>query len=172
MFSWLGIYCTWHSISYCMLWIACVPRMQSKKNYRNCSLEPPIFERWKQVTGSLFHMRITVNVKDQIFNGTRLILFNEIGVKLVNFWISLYDPNAFTTRSMLIQVLEDTDSFLSHWTTKGYFVHNTTVFKYSQMLFLSGNVWNQPKCGHRAAILLPFGTILPVVNRAKFYELM
>ena len=55
------------------------------KNDRNCSLENPIFERWKQVTGLLFHMQITVNGKEQRCNGVRLILFNEISVKLVNF---------------------------------------------------------------------------------------
>ena len=55
------------------------------KNDRNCSLENPIFERWKQVTGLLVHMWITVTGKEQRFNGVRLILFNEIGVNQVNF---------------------------------------------------------------------------------------
>ena len=54
------------------------------KNDRNCSLETPIFERWKHVTGLLFHVRITDNGKEQRFNGVRLILFNEVGVKLFN----------------------------------------------------------------------------------------
>mgnify|MGYP006890274829 CR=1 FL=1 len=49
-------------------------------------------------------------------NGVRLIVFIEIGVKQVNFWISLCDPNAFI---MLMPVSEDTDLFLSIWTTKG-----------------------------------------------------
>jgi len=57
---------------------------QSVKNDRNCSLEKPILERWKQVTGLLFHMRITVNGKEQRFNWVRLILFNKISVKQVN----------------------------------------------------------------------------------------
>ena len=45
----------------------------------------PIVERWK-VTGLSIHMRITVNGKELRFNGVRLIIvFDEIGVKQVNF---------------------------------------------------------------------------------------
>ena len=41
--------------------------------------------KWKQVTGLLFHMQISDNGNKQRFNGVRLILFIEIGVKLDNF---------------------------------------------------------------------------------------
>ena len=98
------------------------------KNDRNCSLEKPILERSKQVTGLLFHMRITVNGKEQRFNGVRLILFNEIGVGQVNFWISLCDPNAFITHSMLMSVWEDTDLFLSNWTTDNLDITKPCVY--------------------------------------------
>ena len=79
---------------------------------------------------------------EQRFDGVRLIVFNEIGVKQVNFWIALCDHNAFITHFMLMPVSDDMDLFLSSWTTKGYFRRNKTVCKYSQMLFLSWNVWN------------------------------
>ena len=55
--------------------------------------------------------------KSSDLNGVRLILFKEIGVKLVNSWISLCDPNV--TNSMLTPVSDDTDLFLSIWSTKG-----------------------------------------------------
>ena len=50
-----------------------------------------IFESWKQVTALLVHMWITGNRKEQRCNGVWLILYNEIGVGLVNFWFSLCD---------------------------------------------------------------------------------
>jgi len=43
----------------------------------------------------------------------RRSLFNEVGVKLDNFWITLCDPNAFITHSMLMPVLEDLDQYFS-----------------------------------------------------------
>jgi len=43
---------------------------KSVKNDRNCSLENPIFEKWKQVTGLLFHMRITVNGRSSDLMGS------------------------------------------------------------------------------------------------------
>ena len=112
------------------------------QNDRNCSLEKHISERWKQVTGLIFHMRTTVNGKEQRFNGVRFIVFNEIDVELFNFLISFCDPYTFITNSILIPILKDMDLFLSNWTTEWYFRHTKTVCKYSQMLFLSWNVWN------------------------------
>jgi len=37
------------------------------------------------MTELLFHMRITVHGNEQRFNEVRIILFNTIGVELVNF---------------------------------------------------------------------------------------
>ena len=82
-------------------------------------LKKLFYERGKQVTGLIFHMRITVHGKEERFNGVSLILFKEIGVKLVNSWISVCDPNVFVTNSMLTPVSDDTDLFLSMWSTKG-----------------------------------------------------
>ena len=46
----------------------------------------------------------------------RITVFNDIGVKLVTFWISLCDTNTFITQSMLMPVFDETDLLLTNGT--------------------------------------------------------
>ena len=76
----------------------------------------------------------------------KIDLFIEIGIELASYLISVLVSNAYIKHSTFMSPFDDLDLFLIKWAIEEYLGHSKTVYKHSQVWFISKIVCNWLSC--------------------------